>query len=104
MGESAMLDEPALRAHVPEVWIEYPKAGEVLKRGHYTFQVCAAPQAVHVDLSVDGGPWLPCRESMGLWWHDWDGGQAGAHWATARIHLEGGMFVLSEPRIFESAT
>jgi hypothetical protein len=97
-GPSAL--EAAVRFGVPDVWIEYPQPGEVVRRPHYTLQVCASSEAVGVDVSIDGGDWRPCRESMGLWWYDWTGFSPGQHHAFARIALDDGRLEVSQPRRF----
>jgi hypothetical protein len=83
-----------------DVWIEFPQEGETIAHARYTFQVCACASAMTVEVSVNGGPWLPCRESMGLWWFDWEDCADGEHAAAARIHKERGQTAESEPRRF----
>ena len=60
----------------------------------------AIPETASVELSIDGGQWLACRESMGLWWHDWEAYGPGEHKAVARIHEGGADIKTSDLRRF----
>ena len=84
----------------PLVRVEYPEEGEVVRHTEYTVRVGTVPEAVHVDVSIDDGEWLACRESLGLWWYDWSGISVGEHKVAARIHKDGGEIVVSAPRRF----
>ncbi|MBI5242504.1 MAG: hypothetical protein HY922_02325 [Elusimicrobia bacterium] len=84
-----------------DVSIEYPSEGEVVHYHAYTFQVKVVEGALHVRISVDGGPWHPCRESMGLWWYDWCGYASGEHKAMARIEKRGEIVIHSDLRRFK---
>ncbi|HAH06507.1 MAG TPA: hypothetical protein DCM05_08270 [Elusimicrobia bacterium] len=83
-----------------EVSIEYPQEGEAVSHPTYTFQIQVAEGARHVRLSIDGGPWLACRESLGLWWFDWHGYGPGEHEARARIEKPGEFVMHSDLRRF----
>ncbi len=93
----------ALKSERQEVRIAYPKEGEIISGPRYAFQIGTIPQAISVEISIDGGEWKPCRESLGLWWHDWENFNGGAHEAQARIHKDGPAIVFSEVRRFIAA-
>jgi hypothetical protein len=68
----------------PKLEVEYPAADEIVTSGQYTFRVSANEALVEAEISVDRGPWQPCRHACGLWWYDWTGYAAGSHQAAAR--------------------
>jgi len=71
-----------------DLYLDYPKAQERISSPEYTFRVGSK---VHgsVEISVDGGPWQPCRPAAGYWWFDWRCEKPGRHKAAARIIKEG---------------
>ena len=82
----------------PAVRVEYPRQDEVIAQPHYTLRISVAPgQADAVEVSIDQGAWLPCREGLGLWWYDWSGYSRGAHELTARTHTADGVYASSTP-------
>lgn len=82
----------------PAVRVEYPRQGEVVAQPSYTLRISVAPgQADAVEVSIDQGAWLPCREGLGLWWYDWSGYAQGEHELTARTHTVGGVYSASIP-------
>jgi len=77
--------------------IEYPKMDESIGSREYTLRI-AAPEAVDaVDVSIDQGPWLPCRKDVGYWWYDWSGYAEGAHEIIARTRAASGRWRMSIP-------
>ncbi|OGR87028.1 MAG: hypothetical protein A3J74_03065 [Elusimicrobia bacterium RIFCSPHIGHO2_02_FULL_57_9] len=80
--------------------IAYPIEGEIVSSPHYTFQIGTAPEAMRVAVSIDGGEWQPCREALGLWWHDWQDYQPGRHQIQVRIEKERGRMEISPIRRF----
>ena len=84
--------------------IEYPQQGESVVSPTYTMRV-AAPAAVEaLDLSIDQGPWLPCRKDVGYWWYDWSDYADGQHEIIARVRGHNGRWRMSAPREFLVAT
>lgn len=83
----------------PAVSIECPCDGEAVARPFYTFKI-VADSATGVEVSIDQGDWMPCREALGLWWFDWSGFDAGEHELTARTHIGDGLKISSAPRHF----
>jgi len=84
----------------PAINIEFPREGEVVAPPVYTFQIVAAPGAGEVELSIDQGDWLPCRESLGLWWFDWSDFDKGVYEVIARTRTAEGVYTVSAPRQF----
>lgn len=82
------------------VRVEYPREGETLAHPSYTFQIGTVPEALRVEVSIDGGEWRPCRESLGLWWYDWEGYASGSHEAVARIEKDKEGILISSRRRF----
>lgn len=81
----------------PAVLLEYPQAGERVLPGHYAVRVAAKPE-VAVEVSVDGGPWQPCREAVGYYWFDWTPSEAGEHTLVARAKNGGPRYAKTEER------
>ena len=82
------------------VWVSFPQENEMITHPSYTMQIGTAPGAGQVEISVDQGDWIPCREALALWWHDWSGYDAGEHEVVARAKRDDGSLLNSEPRIF----
>ena len=89
-----------LQRDTDEVIVDYPKSGEVVTSSDYSFRVGAVPEASSVEISINGGDWMACRESLGLWWFDWQDYPSGVYTIQARIRKEGGVTVASFPRRF----
>lgn len=68
------------------VVIDYPKHLETITSPHYTIRIGASPTS-KVEVSIDGGPWMPARESVGYWWYDWCNITPGTHEIIARIQV-----------------
>jgi len=69
-----------------KIRIDYPKAGEKINSAHYAVRVSAAP-CDNVEVSVDGGEWIPCANSSGYWWRQLSGLPEGKHIITARADI-----------------
>ena len=83
----------------PAVRVEYPRQGEAIARPSYTLRVAVPPgEGIDVvEVAIDGGPWLACREGLGLWWYDWSGYAPGEHEVAARTRLPGGTYAAAAP-------
>ena len=81
------------------VRVECPGEGDVIARPAYTFKISAAPGVDGVEVSVDQGDWMPCREAVGFWWYDWSGFDAGEHKLAVRSR-KGYLSTSSAPRLF----
>ena len=84
----------------PAVRVEYPGEGVMIAQPSYTFHIAASPGAVGVEVSIDEGDWISCREALGLWWHDWSGFEKGDHELVARARMGDGATTDSAPRRF----
>jgi hypothetical protein len=82
----------------PAVRVEYPRLGEVIVPPSYTLRISTASRPTDaVEVSIDHGAWLPCREGLGLWWYDWSGFSEGEHELTARVRTADGICAASAP-------
>jgi hypothetical protein len=68
----------------PKLEVEYPAADEVVASGSYTFRIGATESLIEAEISIDRGPWQPCRHACGFWWYDWTGYASGPHQVAAR--------------------
>ncbi len=84
--------------------IEYPQQGETIVSPSYTFRVGAPAGAEGVDVSIDQGPWLACRNAAGYWWFDWSAIEDGEHEIIARTRGPKGRWLMSTPHEFMVAT
>lgn len=82
--------------------IDFPYEGELVVSPHYTIRV-TAPHARSVEISLDAGPWLACRQEDGHWWHDWTGYAPGAHVVCARVVGRDGRMETLRPRALRAA-
>ena len=82
------------------VAVEFPKHGEIVRSEEYSIRVAAPAEAERVDLSVDGGPFQPCRYDEGRWREDsadyGTGYGTGYHTAVVRARFNSG-FVATFP-------
>ena len=93
--------KPSAKAPALEVrpTIDFPKQNEKIASRHYGMRV-TAPAADEADVSINQGPWQPCRESVGHWWFDWTGFDAGEHEVIVRARMKGGRWLVSTPHEF----
>lgn len=104
----ALLDGAGIKHNVkttisagrPAVQIKCPREGEEIAQPSYTFQLAAKPGTEGVEVSIDQGEWLPCREALGLWWYDWSGFDKGEHELAARARRSDGIAPRSSTRLF----
>ena len=88
----------------PKLEIEYPASDETVASDHYTFRVSSTEPLIEAEISVDRGPWHPCRHACGFWWYDWTGYGSGAHQLAARGTMRDGRPVNSTLRRFSVAS
>lgn len=86
--------ETKLRTHV-----DYPQQGEKVTSRHYTVRV-EALEADEVQISIDQGSWLQCRDTVGYWWYDWTSFDSGEHEVIARARNKHGRWQISVPHEF----
>lgn len=84
-----------------KISIDYPKRHEKITSGNYTFRLSAAVGASErVLVSVDDGPFQPCRSASGYWWFDWAGYRSHHHRLVAKIVSSDGDVVSEAVRRF----
>lgn len=81
----------------PRPAVDYPASGETVVSAQYTIRLSAPEKTEGLDVSIDQGPWLPCRKAEGFWWYDWSGYGDGAHAVIARTPGKNGRFLMSAP-------
>ncbi len=79
------------------VVIDYPRANETITSPYYTIRIGASPTS-KVEVSIDGGPWMSARESVGYWWGDWYNITPGKHEIIARMQTPDGTYITSKRR------
>jgi hypothetical protein len=102
--DRSAMNQKLSEGRVPElaeaaVAVDFPAAGERVASREYTFRITARAEG-EVEISIDEGPWLPCRRAVGFWWHDWSGYAAGEHSVSARVHHGKRRGSISERRQF----
>jgi len=80
--------------------VDFPKQNEIINSPQYTLRLCAPEGVKSVEVALDDGEWQPCRQAVGYWWFDWSGFGDGEHEVIARIELEDGRKIASEPHEF----
>lgn len=55
-----------------------PRQTEAEAYSDYALRI-AGPADGQLEVSIDGGPYRPCRYADGSWWHHWTGTLARAH-------------------------
>lgn len=84
-----------------KIAIDYPKSHERITSPSYTFRLSAAlGEGESVEVSVDDGPFRPCRFAEGYWWFDWTGYRSHHHRLVARILSADGDVVSEASRRF----
>jgi len=74
------------------VVIDHPSNGETVSGLHYAMRIGASGDGF-VEISFNGGEWLPCRHSAGFWWFDWGYFTPGAYTIVARLRTQEGRTV-----------
>ncbi|MDR1941031.1 MAG: hypothetical protein LBQ47_01740 [Endomicrobium sp.] len=79
--------------------IDYPVENDVVRSsGYYAIRIGASHDG-YVELSFNGGEWIPCRYSDGYWWFDWVYFAAGDYTISARmIGPDAKTVIETEPR------
>jgi hypothetical protein len=92
-----------INMRLKEVGIDLPHPNETLPRGPYRFRVTAPADAREVRISIDDGPWQPCRHDQAHWHMDWASVATGEHVAVARLIEADGSMMVTQPRLFRIA-
>jgi len=80
--------------------VDYPLQGETITSRQYTYRIAAPETAESVDISINQGPWLACRNAAGYWWYDWAGYCNGKYEVIARIPGKNGRWTMTLPNEF----
>ena len=99
-GANAEHNEMRSISSRPAVRVECPCEGEEIAQPAYSFHIAAAPGIAGLEVSIDQGAWMPCREALGIWWYDWSGFAKGDHELVARAPISDGISTNSSPRRF----
>lgn len=83
--------------------LDHPQQGEKITAPQYTFRIGAVGDIELVAVSIDQGPWQPCRNASGYWWYDWSGYTGGKHQAEVKAQTKDDRFFTSEPYKFQVA-
>lgn len=78
--------------------IEFPQENETIVSRAYTMRIAVPAVVEALDISIDQGPWLACREDVGFWWYEWSGYEDGRHEIIARTRAHNRRWRMSEPR------
>lgn len=73
----------------PYIWIDFPTQSENLTSPTYVIRL-GVGGADLVEISIDKGPWVPCRLTSGYWWYDWAAIAPGSHTMAARMRTPDG--------------
>ncbi|MDR2192124.1 MAG: hypothetical protein LBO62_04535 [Endomicrobium sp.] len=77
--------------------IDYPIENDILQaNGHYAIRIGASHDG-YVEVSFNGGEWVPARFSDGYWWFDWVYFSAGDYTLAARMIGQDGKTVAETP-------
>ena len=92
---------PVVKTDEGRAILDHPQQGEKISAPRYTFRIGAVGAIERVELSVNEGPWQPCRNSVGYWWYDWADYAAGRYQAAVRAQTKDGQVFTSEPCKFQ---
>ncbi|HAM36570.1 MAG TPA: hypothetical protein DEB40_14760 [Elusimicrobia bacterium] len=96
--------EPMTETVPHAVMLDYPTEGEVITSASYTFRISAPKNGDKIEVSINQGEWLPCRQEGGYWWYDWSGYEPGEYQIRARMHAADGKMKLTMLRRFDVKT
>jgi len=85
------------------VTLDYPQQGEKITTPGYSLRAGTVGDVEKVEISLNQGPWLACRYSVGYWWYDWCGYAEGRQQAEVRAYLRNGNTVSDGPVRFQVA-
>lgn len=77
--------------------VDFPQQDERITSREYGMRVSTPEGAEEADVSINQGPWQPCRRAVGHWWFDWSGFDPGEHEVIARARGNGGRWLVSTP-------
>jgi hypothetical protein len=77
--------------------IDFPQENESVFWGHYAIRITSLIPG-SVQICINNGEWLTCRNSDGFWWYDWHPLGPGTHSIIARVLNTEGKEQKSKPR------
>ena len=92
---------PVVKTNEVRAALDHPQQGEKITAPRYTFRVGTSGDIARVEISLNEGPWQPCRHSVGYWWYDWADYAAGRYQAAVRAQTKDGQVFTSEPCKFQ---
>jgi len=92
---------PVVKTNEVRAVLDHPQQGEKITAPRYTFRIGAVGAIERVELSLNEGPWQPCRNSVGYWWYDWADYAAGRYQAVVKAQAKDGQTFTSEPHKFQ---
>lgn len=85
------------------VVLDHPQQGENITAPCYTFRAGTIGEIARVEISINEGPWRPCRNSVGYWWYDWSDYAGGRYQAVVRAQAKNDKVFTSGPCKFQVA-
>lgn len=83
--------------------IDFPTNNEEIPIGTgYTIRISAS-LCETVQISVNDGEWMECRNASGYWWFDWDEVEPGKYKIYARMKKADGTEAVSKRRLCKIA-
>jgi len=92
---------PVVKTDEVRAVLDHPQQGEKITAPRYTFRIGAVGAIERVEISLNEGPWQPCRHSVGYWWYDWADYAAGRYNAVVKAQTKDGQSFTSEPHKFQ---
>ena len=81
--------------------LDHPQQGEKITAPQYTFRIGTLGDIELVAISINNGPWQPCRNAAGYWWYDWAGYTEGRYQAEAEAQTKDGRVFMTGQRNFQ---
>ena len=75
-----------------QIVVEFPAENEVISNPDYSIRIESGSTGF-VEVSIDGGEWVSCYNSVGYWWFYWSHYGPGEHKIIARLCDENGCVV-----------
>jgi len=103
-AEKAVLPKPDAPVKIQdEILIDFPKNNEEISSGvGYTVRI-SATECESVEISINEGEWMQCRNACGYWWFDWDEIEPGKYKMYARMRKSDGETIISKRRLCKIA-
>jgi hypothetical protein len=80
------------------VVIDHPSQNETVSGLHYAIRIGASENG-NVEISFNGGEWIPCRPAAGYWWFDWGYFTPGEYTIVARLRSPEGTTIAESARV-----